>query len=366
VVAIAMIVGIVAVTVHVVPLILGRTPRRVHLSAIALVGRFLLLMLLFPPVVLAHELGHALVGTLAGWRLQSLFVGPWRFVREGARMRIVWHRSFFYYGGAAVVTPREWTSDERIRRAFRQMVAGGPLASLLLAFALTALLAATHGGAWRFYVMVAATMSFAIGVGTLVPIRQTNSIRNDGLQLFLSRPRDRAGNPRPLDPGIRLGALVLMLTERRPREWSVGMVETLAASPLHQRQMFEYYRALDTADASSARDILQSTIDRVAAAPGVAASRARQDVALEAATFEAAWRRDLRAARDWLAIGEPALRWDPHGVWIARAAIHAAANEQPEARHALAEAERNALRRMTARVDLLRAPLIERIRMLLK
>lgn len=354
--AIATVVLISTVITRVLPLIIGRPARSAPLSTLTLLRQFGLLVLLMAPVVLVHELGHAAAGTLAGWRLQSLFVGPWRFVRD-RRPWIVWHRLLFYYGGAAVVAPREWGSDDRIRRAFRQMVAGGPLASVLLGIVLFALSS-------RFYVVVAGTMSLAIGIGSLIPIRQNRTVRNDGLQLALTRPRNHKGGARPLDPRIRLGALALMLTEHRPRDWSTETVATLATSPVDFRQTFEYYRALDLDDVARARDILQAAIDRVADAPDLVGSRARQEIAAEAATFEAAWRGDLDAAREWFAIGERARRWDPHLVWIARAAIHAAAGEQPEARRALGDAERSALRRMVTRVDLLRVPLIARVKVL--
>lgn len=366
VLALATIVLIVAVTARIVPAIAGRPPR--HIPVVALVRQFMLLMLLFPPVVLVHELGHAIAGTLGGWRLQSLFIGPWRFVRDGKGARLVWHRSFFFYGGAAALAPREWGSDERIRRTFRRMVGGGPLASLLLAIVLFAVLYLTRtpgqsvlAAGWRFFVFVAAALTVAIGLGTLIPIRQSATIRNDGLQLVLARPRDRDGKPRPLDPGIRHGALILLLTEWRPRDWTPEMLAMLAGSPADQRRLFEYYHALDSGDVALARDIVQSALDSVAAAPGAAGARVRQAVAVEAATFEAAWRGDIAAAREWLAIGEPSARWDEHAVWIARAAIHAASHESAEALDDLARAERSALRRIVARVDLLRAPFVERI-----
>jgi len=360
VLAVATIVLIIAVLLRVIPMIEHRPAR--HVPVLTIVAQFLLLMLLFPPVVLAHELGHAIAGTLAGWRLQSLFVGPWRFIREGRRARLVLHRSFFYYGGAAVVVPREWGTDERVRRSFRGMVAGGPLASFLTGIACIALLRALSpdsgvpkGGA-RFYLFVAGVMSFGIGIGTLLPIRQTRAIRNDGLQLLLTRPR------RPLDPGIRLGALVLMLTERRPRDWTPEMLAVLAASAPAQREGFEYYHALDVGDVSRARATLQATLDRVSGVDGVPGARARQEAALEAAIFETAWRGDAPAGREWLSIGRDAQAWDPHAFALAQAAIHAAAGDATTAAHMLARGEREALQRIIARVDLLRAPLIERIR----
>lgn len=366
--AIAAIALIVTIAGRVVPIILHRPPRHLRRSPFILAGEFLLLMLLFPPIVLVHELGHAIAGTLAGWRLQSLFVGPWRFIR-GHRNRIVLHRSYFYYGGAAVVVPGEWASDERIRRSFRAMVAGGPFASLITSGFLFAVVlffapASSPGfafsGGWRFVIFVGAAMSLAIGFGTLVPIRQASAVRNDGLQLLLSRPRDRNG-PRPLDPMIRLGALVLMLTERRPREWTPEMLAILAASPPYQRQTFEYYHALDRGELDRARGILQSMADRVVSAEGALGLRSRQEVALEAAIFEAAFRGDGAAAENWLALSGDAARWDPHIAGLARAATSAALGDLAAGRIAMARAARDADQRLIARVDLLRAPLIERI-----
>jgi hypothetical protein len=363
---VATVVLIGAITLRIVPMITHRPPRHSHLSLLSVAGEFLLLMLLFPPIVLAHELGHALAGTLAGWRLQSLFVGPLRLVRDRRGARVVLHRAYFYYGGAAVVVPREWGSDEQIRHSFRTMVAGGPVASLVVSAVLFIGLAGGSGSrsltsGWHFLAFVGATMSLAICVGTLLPIRQTSTIRNDGLQLFLSRRRDRNG-VRPLDPGIRLGALVLMLTERRPREWTAEMLAILGASPIQQRQVFEYYHALDRNDVHVARDLLQAVLDRAATADGFAGTRARQEGATEAAIFEAAWRGDAEAARTWFDAGAGANRWDPHAVGLASAAIHAARHDREGAHVSLRRAERDGVQRIVARLDLLRAPLIDRLR----
>lgn len=363
---------LIAATTGIVARIVGRGPRQAHASPLGLIGEFLVLMLLFPPVVLAHEAGHAIAGSLAGWRLQSLFVGPWRFIRDDAGMRVTFHRSYFYYGGAAVLVPPEWRSDEYIRRSFRHMVAGGPLASVLLALGLLAIAfagrvpqhGATHG--WRFFVFVAGTMSLAIGLGTLLPIRQTSTIRNDGLQLVLSRPRDRLGHPRPLDRGIRIGALVLLLTERRPRDWSNEVMAMFDALPAYQRRMLEYYHALDVMDLQRARTLLQSSLDHIAAMPGDMGARTRTEAALEATIFEVAWRGDVSAARRWLSLSAGGERTDPHLAALARAAVHAAAGEYADAREAVAQARRDARRRTVARVDLILAPLIERVRSLIK
>jgi hypothetical protein len=355
-----------AIVVRVVPMITHRPPRHTHRPVGVIIGEFLLLMLLFPPIVLAHELGHALAGTLAGWRLQSLFIGPWRFLRDGRGTRLLVHRAYFYYGGAAVVVPREWGSDEQIRHSFRTMVAGGPLASLLVSVALFAVLLGSSGtrgvtSGWHFLVFVGASMSLAIFVGTLLPIRQSSRIRNDGLQLIIARRRDRSGL-RPLDPAIRLGALVLMLTERRPRDWTSEMLEILAASPLQQRQMFEYYHALDRGEIDRARDLLQAVLERSATAEGFPGTRAREEAAIEAAIFEAAWRGDVEAAKRWLDAGEDARRRDPHAVGLASAALHAARRDRESAHRALEGAERDGIQRIVARLDLLRAPQLDRVR----
>jgi hypothetical protein len=359
-----------AIVIRVVPMITHRPPRHSRLPLLAIVGHALLLILLFPPIVLAHELGHALAGTLAGWRLQSLFIGPWRFLRDGRGPRVVLHRAYFYYGGAAVVVPREWGSDDEIRHSFRTMVAGGPLASLIVSAALFVALAggAGSGGVtsgWHFLVFVCATMSLAIFVGTLLPIRQTSTIRNDGLQLMLTRRRDRNG-VRPLDPGIRLGALVLMLTERRPRDWTSEMLAILAASPTQHRQTFDYYHTLDRGDIGGARDLLQAVIDGAATADGYPGTRARQEAAIEAAIFEAAWRGDVDAAAGWFAVGSGAHGWDPHAVGLASAAILAGRGDRAAAELAMRRAERDGVQRIVARLDLLRAPLIDRVRAMIE
>jgi hypothetical protein len=58
----------------------------------------------------------------------------------------------------------------------------------------------------------------------VVPIRQGPRLRNDGLQLWLLRARDRNG-ARPLDPQIRDFVIRQIALARRPRDWSSEMLQ---------------------------------------------------------------------------------------------------------------------------------------------
>ncbi len=82
-----------------------------------------------------HECGHLAAGLLAGWRFDLLVIGPLRLAREsGGRVRLGWNRDPAMFGGAGGATPTRTTG---LRNAMAMFVAGGPLASLLVAPAAT-------------------------------------------------------------------------------------------------------------------------------------------------------------------------------------------------------------------------------------
>ena len=79
-----------------------------------------------------HEWGHILGGQLSGFRFAMLVVGPLQVLRDGDRIVVGLNKNMSLVGGVASAVP---TGNERdIQGAMMRLVAGGPVASLVLAF----------------------------------------------------------------------------------------------------------------------------------------------------------------------------------------------------------------------------------------
>ena len=144
----------------------------------------------------------------------------------------------------------------------------------------------------------AALISIAIGIGTLVPIRQGAGLRNDGLQLLLLlRNSPTQSDDWAFDVESQHAAIHVLASDRRPREWDDALVAQFTSLPKLQRLGFEHYLHLDRGEIAAARDRLQRALElaSVATVPDAREERAR--FALEAAAFEGAWRGDAGAAR---------------------------------------------------------------------
>jgi hypothetical protein len=139
----------------------------------------LLVVLLYMLCVAVHELGHVLCGRLAEFRLLLYIVGPLRIDRTPTGMRVGFNRSVMLSGGLAALVP---VGLHDLRRRAIIMVAGGPLASLMLGAQFLALYQATSPLLLRpeaafaakllgLSILVIGGASLLIGLLTLVPAR---------------------------------------------------------------------------------------------------------------------------------------------------------------------------------------------------
>jgi hypothetical protein len=81
--------------------------------------------------LVAHELGHLCAGLVVGFRFHLFAIGPLLIERkEAGRIGIGWNRVLSFYGGAVSTLPNK---TDGLRRRYAIAVAGGPLASLLVA-----------------------------------------------------------------------------------------------------------------------------------------------------------------------------------------------------------------------------------------
>jgi len=321
-------------------------------------------------MLVLHELGHVAGGMRAGWRLQSLFVGPLRILREDDGFHIYWHKIVLLYGGAALVVPLAWETPASQRRARMLYVAGGPATSIIVGVALLLALRATGLHARELFrtdgrtiIFTAALASLAMGLGTLIPHRPGPGLRSDGMQLLkLLRASGSASGAWEPDPAAFHAMVQVQLMQTRPREWAPALVEQIARLPEVDRHTLTYFQLLDRGDARSARDHLQRALDAIAPVATRSGRMQRRSLAFEAACFEAAWRDDVEASRAWTARGGSPRSVDEHGARVAEGARAAVLGDTTGARIALDSATWAMRRSAMLRLDRLRAATIDRIR----
>lgn len=279
-------------------------------------------------VLAAHELGHLLGGWLAGWKPALLCVGPLRldFGPQGVRTRF--NRSLGTWGGLAASVPPVGKADAG---GLACMVAGGPLASLLLAL-LAGALAWASPGSWALGWGLLSFTSGAIVLATLIPT-QLGGFRSDGAQLLALWRRDPAVAERL--------ALSTLWTQSvggvRPRDWDRAAIE--AASAAQNDPQVRLLGALMRAQASlDRRDLDAAQRDfavyaRLLHQGGLACMAAplRPALQLPVVVYLGQFARDAAAARAWL-LASPGGLSEPHAQAHARAAVALAEGHEALAR----------------------------------
>jgi len=147
---------------------------------------FRVLVLLFPALyltILVHELGHALAGTLAGFRMVSCGIGN---ARPFAKIRIA---GVCFYLAHPLLLGMGLAIPERLgpnRNALAILYAGGPLANL--AVGLVAWVVWRQLVDWTFlgvFVGVFVAFSFMDGIGNLLPFYSSRyGMSSDGLTII--------------------------------------------------------------------------------------------------------------------------------------------------------------------------------------
>lgn len=254
--------------------------------------------------VSVHEAGHVLGGKLAGFRFFLFVVGPLQIQRLSDRLEVRLNRNLALAGGLAGCVPQgSW----KLRRRTLLMVAGGPLASLVTGGAALLLhralglrgLSPDHGLA-ALYGAQALLMygggSLAVGFGTLIPARASGFLTDGARLLQLAWGGAKAERDVAL-----LAFVAFSQAGQRPRDWDPSLIEP--AEALADGSLFEgmahlllYNRALDCGDLAAARAHLKRTLALAKKLPTVL----HTTLWLEAAWFEAAYRRDAAAAQRWL------------------------------------------------------------------
>lgn len=289
--------------------------------------------------ILLHELGHVIGGVSQGFRFQLLVVGPLSVDRDNHtdRLRIRLNRQLQLAGGIAACLP---DSDVRVMERMRVAVAGGPLASVIVAIGAALCWWQAPAGALGATLFCTALMSGAIGVATLVPL-DMGSFVSDGkrfLQLgthdaasrrtvatLVRALRDRAGVRHRDEP---VSAILPLLEPADGSLSEIGARCTAAAWLVDQGAPFEALAHLERAAVISVGK------------PFYAAAA----VAAETARLVAMVTRDAGAARTLLAPHAKAMKRAPKLVLL-----------QTDAALALAEGDGATARRLaTDAITLLR------------
>lgn len=183
------------------------------------VGMKLLHLLSLPLVWLVvvtwHELGHVLGGKLTGGQLLLFIVGPFKWARTPSGLRFGFNRSINLGGGLAACLPLE---ERDLPRRMAIMIAGGPVASVVLTVLALWISAWSAAHGWAFVqklTMTTALISGVIFVVTAIP-GQAGGFRTDGRRLVeLVR-----GGPRAEQEAALLSLTVAGLAGVRPADFS--------------------------------------------------------------------------------------------------------------------------------------------------
>jgi hypothetical protein len=254
----------------------------------------LALPVLFLLVVAVHEMGHLVGGLSQGMRFLLLIFGPfqWNATNDGIRFR--WVTNLGLMGGMAAALP---VRMDNLRQQLLPMIAGGPLASLLLAV-LAAALSFGAMGRLAGYAAIVALLSLAIFLVTAIPFR-AGGFMSDGMQLL----EVRRGGPGVVERADLVAVMASSLGGVRPRDWDEALMARLAAmnsaEPLRLLAcwMMLLQRAMDRGNVSEAAHYAKALAERIDDYP----DGFRQSLHIELC-LEAALRQDREAAEHHLAL----------------------------------------------------------------
>lgn len=279
-----------------------------------------------------HELGHVLGGWSGGGKFLMYVVGPFMWRRTPAGIRFSWNRNVNLMGGMAACLPLDPAKVTPRRLAV--MIAGGPVASLVLATGLlwvaAGLANATGTSAgWiitQKLLWFTAALSLLIFLGTALP-GTAGGFKSDGRR-FLDLLR---GDRRSDQEKALIALTTVALAGVRPANYDPVLVAQSIA--LRDGSLFDRYahltaysHAADLADFARA----QQYLDHVIAGEGQLVPFVRAAARCEYAWLLATQTPDAAAARAWLDSAGP-LAFDPATRLRAEAAVLLAEGRRAEA-----------------------------------
>ena len=238
-------------------------------------------LLALPVLVLivlgTHEIGHLLGGLSQGMRFLLLIVGPFGWHASVRGVRFEWNTSPALMGGIAAAVPTR--TGASLGRQLLVLIAGGPVASLLLTIVAVAL-AAVSGPRFAAYSIFVAAISFGIFLVTLIPVR-SGGFMSDGMQII----DVLRGGHAVIERNALLRIFAQSLDGVRPRDWDASAIDELSSmaseDPLRSTggSLYLLYRAMDGGNAADIARYRQRLEDGVDGYP----SGFRQSIHLELA-----------------------------------------------------------------------------------
>ena len=260
--------------------------------AVLLVKTFFVLFTSYVLVVLVHELGHLVAGSLVGLRFNYIRIGPLRVERSG---KMSWQWTWrALLSGATSSLPVARTA---LRWRLCIFVAGGPAANLVCAFYGFKIMPKDNSmGAAVGMALVG--ISTLIGFTNLLPIQRDGQMR-DGLQiwilLFGKKRRERLIFILTFLADLKRGDSTSFLTSAALEQASSvmdGSGQQVAVSWL------AYAKATSAKEYETAALHLENClITSPATTPDF-----REEIIIEAAQFQAVRRKRPDLAREWLAL----------------------------------------------------------------
>jgi hypothetical protein len=273
-----------------------------------------------------HELGHLVGGRITGGRFLLFIIGPFQWQRSPAGIRFSWNRRINLFGGMAACLP----VDQRdLTRRFALMIAGGPLASLVLVvLALWAAVGLAHLG-WtvpQHIAVFTALLSGLIFVLTALP-GEAGGFRTDGRRLLNLLGRDATAR----QEAALLSLTVAALAGQRPADYDSSRIEAaIGINPgsLHTLygHTYAFQQAADCGDYGRAQRHLDEVIAGESCLPPFMRNLARADYAWLLATTTTV----VAAVRAWLDTAGPT-DFDPAARLRAEAAVLLMEGRGPEA-----------------------------------
>lgn len=242
-------------------------------------------------VLAAHELGHLLGGFSRGMRFLLLIIGPFQWTRAQDGVVFRWNRHLGLMGGLAAATP---DPAQPLVPQLRRLVAGGPLASLLLG------VLGLAGGLWLdgrpgAYLVIFGFVSLGIFVVTALPLH-AGGFMSDGMQFI----ELRRGGASVTERQILLRLMGSSLGGIRPRDWDPALVQEAASIdgtvPMRSvaGRVFGLYHAMDRGDSAKLHEHATWLAQHLDGYP----DGFRQSIALELCLL-ATLAGDLDGARAW-------------------------------------------------------------------
>lgn len=270
-----------------------------------------------------HEAGHILGGKLVGFRFLLFVVGPVKLYAAEGGVRFGINRSLAMAGGLGGAAP---TDSRNLRRRMMLYVAGGPVASLVLA-ALSFGVALVASPSVGLVFGITSLTSLFVGVVTLVPSKFGGFVSDGSRLLMLLR-----GGPEA-ERWAALSALGgASMAGVRPRDFDGELVER-SLSPSDGSldeagaRSTAHYRALDLGDPEKGEDILRPALD-IQDVPEML----RSQLLLEAAFLRARFLGDPEEARKLFSTAKTNKVLDRSLPLRVEAAISLAEGDSEEAR----------------------------------